>query len=411
MLAVAGVTPSRERLAALIATSALLLAWTAVVDTPLGDLVALDNGYTALLKLLVAAIVLAHAGAAIAWWRQEDGAPMWGAMCMIAALALSAGDALAFAFAPQAYSDAWWASLTLRAGQFAIPSVGLVMGFVGLADKLREFQREIQANFEAESERAAREEELAGAGRARREELAGRIQRLIGGEGLEVALQPIVDLASGEIVGAEALARFQDADGRMIATEDCFLDAHALDLGMELELAAVRLALDSHDRLPEGMYLALNASPTLLAGDELIGMLAAHERRPLVVELTEHHAVEDYFALGRSLDELRAHDIRVAIDDVGSGFSSFRHVTRVNPEILKLDRSLVCGIEDDPVRQSLAAAIVAFAADVGAVVVSEGIESESELACLRGLAVGLGQGFFLGRPGMGAMARSLREPV
>ena len=124
-----------------------------------------------------------------------------------------------------------------------------------------------------------------------------------------------------------------------------------------------------------------------------------------MVELTEHQAVEDYFALGRALDELRTHRVRVAIDDVGSGFSSFRHVTRVNPEILKLDRSLVCGIDDDPVRQSLAAAIVAFAADVGAVVVSEGIESEAELACLRELAVGLGQGFFLGRPGLGSVAR------
>jgi EAL domain-containing protein (putative c-di-GMP-specific phosphodiesterase class I) len=411
VLAVSGARPTRGRLAALIAPAALLLAWTAAIDTPLGDLVGLDNGYTAPLKLLVAAIVLVLAGAAIAWWRAEDGAPAWGAMCMIAALGLSAGEGLAYVFAPEAYSDAWWASLTLRAGQFAIPSVGLVMGFVGLADKLREFQLEIEANFEADRERAAREEELAGADRARREELAGRIRRLIGGEGLDVALQPIVDLASGEIVGAEALARFTDAEGREIATEDCFLDAHALDLGTELELAAVRLALASHDRLPEGMYLAINTSPTLLAGGELIGMLAAHERRPLVVELTEHHAVEDYFALGRALEDLRAHDVRVAIDDVGSGFSSFRHVTRVNPEILKLDRSLVCGIDDDPVRQSLAAAIVAFAADIGAVVVSEGIESESELACLRGLAVGLGQGFFLGRPGMGAMARSLPEPV
>jgi EAL domain-containing protein (putative c-di-GMP-specific phosphodiesterase class I) len=83
----------------------------------------------------------------------------------------------------------------------------------------------------------------------------------------------------------------------------------------------------------------------------------------------------------------------------------------VNPEILKLDRSLVCGIDDDPVRQALAAAIVAFAADVGAVVVSEGIESESELACLRGLSIGLGQGFFLGRPGLGAVAREVAEPV
>jgi EAL domain-containing protein (putative c-di-GMP-specific phosphodiesterase class I) len=410
-LAVAGVRPTRAHLTALIVPSALLLAWTSFVDTPLGDLVGLDNEYTALLKLLVGVVVLVTAGAAIAWWRSEEGAPAWGAMCMIAALALSAGDGLAYALSPQAYSDAWWASLTLRAGQFAIPSVGLVMGFVGLADKLREFQLEIEANFEADRERAAREEELAGAGRARREQLSGRIQRLIGGEGLAVALQPIVDLASGEIVGAEALARFTDADGRTIATEDCFLDAHALELGTELELAAARLALASHDRLPEGLYLALNASPTLLAGDELIAMLAAHDRRPLVVELTEHHAVEDYFALGRALDELREHDIRVAIDDVGSGFSSFRHVTRVNPEILKLDRSLVCGIDDDPVRQSLAAAIVAFAADVGAVVVSEGIESESELACLRGLAVGLGQGFFLGRPGMGAVARELAEPV
>ena len=91
---------------------------------------------------------------------------------------------------------------------------------------------------------------------------------------------------------------------------------------MELELAAVRLALDSHDRLPEGLYLALNASPGLLAGDELLELLAAHDRRPLVVELTEHQAVEDYFALGRSLDELRTHGVRVAIDDVGSGFSS-----------------------------------------------------------------------------------------
>ena len=120
-----------------------------------------------------------------------------------------------------------------------------------------------------------------------------------------------------------------------------------------------------------------------------------------MIELTEHQAVEDYLALGRTLDELREHGVRVAIDDVGSGFSSFRHVTRVNPEILKLDRSLVCGIDDDPVRQSLAAAIVAFAADVGAVVVSEGIENESELSCLKGLAVGCGQGFYLARPNLG----------
>jgi EAL domain-containing protein (putative c-di-GMP-specific phosphodiesterase class I) len=411
VLAVAGVRPTRERILNYLAASVALLAWTSVSGAPFGDLVSGDSGYGVAVKVAVVLLVLTTAGAAATWWRAEGGAPTWGTMCMLAALGLSAVDALSYLFATEPFADAWWASLTLRAGQFAVPAVGLVVGFVGLADKLRDLQDQIQANFQAESERAAREEEIAGADRARQEQIRGRIQRLINGEGLDVALQPIVDLATGRIVGAEALARFTDADGSAIPTEECFLDAHLMDLGTELELATIRLALSSHGRLPDGLYLAVNASPALLARDELKELVLRHAEPPLVLELTEHQQVEDYVALADALDELRRYGIRVAIDDVGSGFSSFRHVTRVNPEILKLDRSLVCGIDDDPVRQSLAAAIVAFAADVGATVVSEGIESEEELACLRELAVGLGQGFFLGRPNLGAVADRVPEPV
>jgi EAL domain-containing protein (putative c-di-GMP-specific phosphodiesterase class I) len=94
---------------------------------------------------------------------------------------------------------------------------------------------------------------------------------------------------------------------------------------------------------------------------------------------------------------------------VGSGSVSFRHVTRVRPEILKLDRTLVCGIDEDPVRQSLASAIVAFARDIGATVVSEGIESEGELTCLVDLSVGCGQGFLLGRPEAGPVGASVAQ--
>jgi EAL domain-containing protein (putative c-di-GMP-specific phosphodiesterase class I) len=402
VLAVLRVRHTGERMAAFLAVSLALLAWACIGDAPLGDLVTSTGSYQPALKVLVGVLVVVQAVTAAAWWKADGRRTTWGAMCMIAMLWLSAADSFFFLVATQPYEGAWWASIALRGGQFAVPAVGLVLGFVGFADKLRELQQEVEANFRAESELAAREEELAGADRARRERVAGGIRRLIAGEGLDMALQPIVDLASGEVVGAEALARFTAADGGAIATESCFHDAHALGLGTELELAAVRLALSSHDRLPDGLYLAVNASPQLLGGDELLALLAEHDRRPLVIELTEHQAVEDYLALVRSLDALREHDVRVAIDDVGSGFSSFRHVTRVNPDILKLDRSLVMGIDDDPVRQSLAAAIVAFAANVGAVVVSEGIESEAELACLRELAVGLGQGFFLGRPDTGA---------
>ena len=231
------------------------------------------------------------------------------------------------------------------------------------------------------------------------------MQMLIDGLGLDVAFQPIVDLASGHVVGAEALARFHDVDGNAIPTERCFLDAHAVDMGVPLELAVIRRALDCEQvRLPEGRYLALNVSPAVLEHDDLAFEIAAHRtNRPLVVEITEHQPVEDYVALSASLDRLRELGVRVAVDDVGSGFASFRHVTRVNPDILKLDRTLVCGIDDDPVRQSLASAIVAFAADVGAVVVSEGIENQSELSCLKGLAVGCGQGFYLARPNLGTV--------
>jgi EAL domain-containing protein (putative c-di-GMP-specific phosphodiesterase class I) len=83
----------------------------------------------------------------------------------------------------------------------------------------------------------------------------------------------------------------------------------------------------------------------------------------------------------------------------------------VNPEILKLDRTLVSGIDEDPVRQSLASAIVSFARDVGAIVVSEGIESGDELDCLMDLAVGCGQGFYLARPELGRVESRVLEPA
>jgi EAL domain-containing protein (putative c-di-GMP-specific phosphodiesterase class I) len=402
-IALAGLEPKLRSLLLFGGLGALLLAWAAVASTPFGDL-ASDEGYSPAMRALVALIVAAQAGVAIAWWRRAAGAVSWADMCVLALMALSALDAFAFLVASEPFANAWWASLALRAGQFAVPAVGLLIGFIAVAEKLREFEDELAANLVAERERAAAAAELVTLDRQRRERIRARMLTLIDGEGLDVAFQPIVDLASGRVVGAEALARFKDADGEPIPTERCFLDAHAVDLGVPLEMAVIRLALDCQGRLPEGRYLALNVSPAVLEHDDLAFEIAAHRtNRPLVVEITEHQPVEDYVALSASLDRLRELGVRVAVDDVGSGFASFRHVTRVNPDILKLDRTLVCGIDDDPVRQSLASAIVAFAADVGAVVVSEGIENENELCCLKGLAVGCGQGFYLARPGLGTV--------
>jgi EAL domain-containing protein (putative c-di-GMP-specific phosphodiesterase class I) len=411
---VLAVTGARARPRALLAFGAAgiaLLLYASVASAPFGDLASSESGYHAGIRTAVAIMAVAQLAVAAAWWRSSGGAPTWAEVCVIALSALSGLDALSYLFAAEPYDNAWWASLTLRAGQFAVPAVGLVLGFIAVADRLRELQDELGRGLEIERERARREEEMAGLDRRSRAQAQERIERLIDGDGLDIALQPIVDLDSRSVVGAEALARFSDEHGEGLPTEQTFLDAHALGLGVELELAVIRLAMRNQGRLPEGLYLALNVSPALLSDSELEELVerGEHGDRPLVVELTEHQAVEDYVQLDVALERLRAHGVRVAVDDVGSGFASFRHVTRVKPEILKLDRSLVCGIDEDPVRQSLAAAIVSFARDVDAIVVSEGIESGDELTCLMDLAVGCGQGFYLARPGLGRVEARVPE--
>ena len=411
VLAVTGVRARLRDVVAFGAAGVLLLVYAAIASAPLGDLASSTDGYHAGVRTVVGIVAVGQLTVAAAWWRRSGGAPTWAEICVISLTFLSGLDALSFLFATQPYESAWWASLTLRAGQFAVPAVGLLLGFISVADRLRELQHELAAGIEIERERAYREDEIARLGRDRRAEAEARIERLIDGDGLDIALQPIVDLDSRHVVGAEALARFNDEQGERLPTEETFLDAHVLGLGVDLELSVIGLALRSQSRLPEGLYLALNVSPALLARPELerIVKRGEHGSRPLVVELTEHQAVEDYGQLDGALERLRAHGVRVAVDDVGSGFASFRHVTRVKPEILKLDRSLVCGIDEDPVRQSLASAIVAFARDVDAIVVSEGIESGDELSCLMDLAVGCGQGFYLGRPALGPVESRVSE--
>ncbi len=392
-LALAGV---RARPRSLIAFAAAGIALLVLSPTPFGD------------RTVIALLAAGQLVVAAAWWRRADGAPTWGEVCVIALIALSALDAGSFLLASDPYAGAWWASLTLLAAQFAVPAVGLVIGFVAVSDRLRDLQDELGRGLEAERARARREDEIAGLDRRHRAQARERIARLVDGHGLDIALQPIVALDSGGVVGAEALARFTGEDGTQLPTEETFVDAHALDLGIELELAVVELALSRHDRLPADLYLACNVSPAVLTRPELAALFADHDR-PLVVELTEHDPVEDYAELDAALTRLRHDGARVAVDDVGSGFASFRHVTRVRPEILKLDRTLVCGIDEDPVRQSLASAIVAFARDIGATVVSEGIESEEELTCLVDLSVGCGQGFLLGRPEPGLVESSVAQ--
>ena len=154
--------------------------------------------------------MIAHAGVAAVWWRRAGGA-VSGATCACSRCScLSALDAFAYMWASELFEGSWWAWLALRAGQFAIPAVGLLIGFIAVAEKLREFEDELTANLMAERERARAHEERVTLDTERRDRVRARMQRLIDGHGLDVAFQPIVDLASGprrRRRGARALHR------------------------------------------------------------------------------------------------------------------------------------------------------------------------------------------------------------
>jgi EAL domain-containing protein (putative c-di-GMP-specific phosphodiesterase class I) len=213
---------------------------------------------------------------------------------------------------------------------------------------------------------------------------------------VEVHVQPVVDLGTGRVVAHEALSRFP---GRDEGPAMLFSDAAAVGLGVELELLAARSALEVADRLPAGLRLAVNLSPEALLAPEVCQTLVEGARRTaLTVEITEHSPIADYPAVLRVLEPLRQAGIRLSIDDAGAGYASLRHILRLRPDTIKLDIALVSQVDQDPARQAMTAAMVAFAAETGATLVAEGIETPAERDALIARGVRYGQGHLLGRP-------------
>jgi EAL domain-containing protein (putative c-di-GMP-specific phosphodiesterase class I) len=212
---------------------------------------------------------------------------------------------------------------------------------------------------------------------------------------LETVFQPMIELESNDCVAYEALTRFP-ADGSL-TTRDWFVAAHNEGTGAALELRAIASALTHLDEIPPAAALAINVSPQVAVTTEFFELVAPFAHR-LIVELTEHDPVDDYESLTIALDALRTLGARVAVDDVGAGFASLRHILRLAPDIVKLDLSLTSALADDPRARALTAALVEFAAQTGAAIAAEGIETPLQLALLQELGIEQGQGYLLGRP-------------
>jgi EAL domain-containing protein (putative c-di-GMP-specific phosphodiesterase class I) len=229
-----------------------------------------------------------------------------------------------------------------------------------------------------------------------RAETIARITAAIAGNGLHVVFQPIVRLESFDVVGVEALSRFE---GGPATPDRWFREAAGVGLESDLELASLRLAVGAIPLLPEHVYLSINASPELIMlwADRVLPAGVPYDR--LLLEITEHVPIDDYEELLSALRPLRERGVRIAIDDAGAGYSSFRHILLIKPDVIKLDISITRGIDQDPARRALASALIRFAAEIDASLVAEGVETFDELTALRALGVTLGQGYLFARPG------------
>jgi EAL domain-containing protein (putative c-di-GMP-specific phosphodiesterase class I) len=209
-------------------------------------------------------------------------------------------------------------------------------------------------------------------------------------------LQPIVDVRTSVTVGVEALTRFTALPAR---TPDVwFADADTVGMRNQLELATASLALAELARLRGDLTMSVNVSPAVALSGRLQEILLEKPLDRIILELTEHTAVEDYPALLAALSPWRKRGARLAVDDAGGGYASFAHVLNLHPDYIKLDVNLTRDIHIDMSRSALARALVGYASELGIDVIAEGIETAAELDAIVALGVPYAQGFHLGRP-------------
>lgn len=233
------------------------------------------------------------------------------------------------------------------------------------------------------------------------------IEEMLSCRGYTIALQPIMRLNGKGTAGYEALCRFEAEPYR--PPNIWFDDAQEVGLQQDLELQVIETALRILPELDEGCYLAINTSPATLASGRLTPLVAAVEGSRVVVEITEHAAIDDLDLLLMEIDRLRELGARIAIDDAGAGYSGLQQIIRLRPDVIKLDMSLTKDVDKDLARRSLTSAMVQFAHDTSASVVAEGIETEAEMRTLSDIGVEMGQGYHLGRPNLAHLVLAKRK--
>lgn len=265
------------------------------------------------------------------------------------------------------------------------------------------------ARFERRLHQAIREARgLGRRGAQRNDDARGAEARAILEAGtLTTHYQPIVDMEHGTIMGYEALTR-GPAHSALEGPDALFSTCQEARLQSELDRLCRCNAVRNARGIDRDKKLFLNSLPESLGSPGFADggfrealSEAALEPHHLVLEITERTSIDDFEAFGRGLEPLRRQGFLVAIDDVGTGYSSLQTITEVQPEFIKVDLSLVKNIHRSLIKQELVHSLLQVGARIGAQVIAEGIEAEEEARTLRRCGVRYGQGYFFARPGPG----------
>ncbi len=241
---------------------------------------------------------------------------------------------------------------------------------------------------------------------ARRLELAADLRAAIAQDELTLEYQPVVDLGTRQVTGAEALVRWPRDGGAVDPGE--FLGV-AEDSGLSVPLGGwvLREACQHAARWRAAGWnagLSVNVSPRQAAAPRfsqaVLGVLAETGLPPgaLTLEVAERVLIEGAGPMIAGLAELRARGVRLAIDDFGTGYASLAYLRQLPVDVIKIDPSFVAGLVTDPTLAMLTRTIVSVGRDLGIEVVAEGIERPEQLDMLASMGCSLGQGFLVARP-------------
>lgn len=234
--------------------------------------------------------------------------------------------------------------------------------------------------------------------------LLSRLNEILSQRQLSALFQPIIDMQRGEIIGYEGLIR-GPSDSPLHSPMNLFKVARAHNLGVEIEHLCRRVTISRFAELNLPGKLFLNVSPEMLLQPqarhgETLGYIEEVGLPPdrVIIELTENQPTYDYELLREAVMHYRGMGFRIAIDDLGEGFSSLRLWSELRPEYVKIDKHFVHGINQDPVKLQFVRSIQEIAEESGSIVIAEGIETQTELLLVRDLGIACGQGYHIGRP-------------